>query len=441
MVFDIDQAKLRFGALREKIQPLIENHYNEAKTRIAFIDPVLTDVLGWDSVTQISYEERYTKEGDELYPKNDEKRCIDYLMSLQEPVLVVEAKRNLKSFSLPTVSKTRFKLSGVLSECQHAWAAIKQAREYCDEKGARYCLVTNGHQYIAFKALREVGKWTDGYAVIWRSLDEVHQRFSEFYNCLSRETIQQDHLSKLTNEAVEPLERHRPRTHLPTGGGAFRNDLHDIMHSMFSPLLLDRADVTPEFLEKCYVSSEVAQKYGKQLSSIIVDRTPDFTAPIHPVRAGSKKDRFHGAMNELVRNKPTNPLVVVMGGPGVGKTTFLQWYFLTFLKSIDEKNVAARDDAVLLTVDYRQIDCMPGEVRHRTYKELGLRLKESTRDVASTFAQLREIYRSEIEDLKRGELAPYAKDEAEFEKKTSDLLTRWRNDTSTHLPAVARYRR
>lgn len=425
---DIDNARAHLDLLLDKLDPLLENHYSEADTRVKFIDPLLTSLLGWAEVPHIKREEQYFDDAD--------KRCIDYIVSLKEPILVVEAKKNLLDFEIPDLGKIRYKLNGVIQDWPNAWAAIKQCRRYCDDIGARYALVTNGRQYIAFKATNEPGKWTNGYALVWRSPQDLRQRFTLFYECLSRETIAQGKLTELAWEQEEEPQRHRPRALVgPTQGlgGGFRNELHDVLHSAFSQLLLDTIEPTKEFLEECYCTSETIFKYGKHLNSILVDETPLFRAPISPVRAGSKKDPFDKTVKAMVQTRPTSPLIVVMGGPGVGKTTFLQWYFQTYLdKKVQEKSV-------VLTCDFRTIECGPEQVRARTLELTVEQLKEVTRSQTGSYAQMKEIFRDQIEAAVAGELKPWVSDAEELEKRISNMIVQLKADDMKNLKLTVNY--
>jgi hypothetical protein len=88
-----DKALKQFDQFVTQLDKYINKHYSEADTRVKFIDPLLTLVLGWDEYLHIKREENYKD--------NEKRRCIDYVLSLQEPVLVVEAKKNLKEFEIP----------------------------------------------------------------------------------------------------------------------------------------------------------------------------------------------------------------------------------------------------------------------------------------------------------------------------------------------------
>ena len=59
-----DRALREFEKLNSELNTFVSNHYNEADTRVKFIDPLLTSVLGWDEHLHIRREERY-KENDD----------------------------------------------------------------------------------------------------------------------------------------------------------------------------------------------------------------------------------------------------------------------------------------------------------------------------------------------------------------------------------------
>ncbi len=72
----IDKALESLDQHNKIIESYLDNHYSEADTRVKFIDPLLTKILGWDDFLHIKREENYRT--------NEDKRCIDYLLSLTE---------------------------------------------------------------------------------------------------------------------------------------------------------------------------------------------------------------------------------------------------------------------------------------------------------------------------------------------------------------------
>jgi hypothetical protein len=155
----------------------------------------------------------------------------------------------------------------------------------------------------------------------------------------------------------------KPRTALGRMGGGFRNQLFDVLESIFGPVLIDTFEPTPDFLTRCYATSEDASRYRSRLSSILVDPIPSFRNPIQLVKPGAKKDPFDANFRAQVDSRKQTPLVVLMGGPGVGKTTFLEWYFKT-------QRPDTESDFLLVKLDFRHIECTPAEVHATTLKNL-----------------------------------------------------------------------
>jgi hypothetical protein len=433
MAANIDEA---LGTLRHLVArwaEFMENHYSEADTRVKFIDPVLTQVLGWPEHPNITREESYTQD--------EERRSIDYTLSLSEPVLVVEAKQLLKEFEIPATPQVKFRLNGVLAQSKNAWAAVEQVRAYCDRKQAKYALVTNGRQFIAFQAITErPGGWTKGTAIVWRSPEDLIARFSDFYTCLSKESISNAKLSQIAGENHEQQTRHRPRTFLGVNtSGGYRNELFDVLEQAFGEAFIDVPDPTDEFLEHAYCASDSTIKYGKQLQSLLVDELPEFRQPIYPVKPGHRKDPFDRNLRETLRSMSRGarkiPLVVVMGGAGVGKTTFLEWYFRVHLDK------ATRDKLVMLHCDYRTIEAEPSDIRERTLALLTDELAVTTSEHCGTYEQMKEIFREHVTAAVAGELKPWANASEELERRISDLITRLKQDRLLTLRLTAAYLR
>lgn len=441
MPANMDDALSALRALVGRWDEYLREPFSEADTRVKFIDPILTQVLGWAEFPQIDREERY------IDPKLQEQRCIDYTVKLNEPILIVEAKRLLKDFEIPDINQVKFKLDGVLQGWKNAWSAVQQARGYCDEKQAKYALVTNGRQFIAFQAITErPGGWKKGTAIVWRSPQDLIDRFTDFYMSLSRDTIAQGQLAKIAGELQDGPLRHRPRAFLTgVSGGGYRNDLYDMVQRYFGEALLDLRDPSDEFLERCYCTSDNIIKYGKQLDSLIVDELPTFRTPVQPVKAGHKKDAFDRQVIAVAQTRPGKPLnvplIVVMGGGGVGKTTFLQWYFRTHLKANTKEKKELLEKLVLLECDYRTIEGEVGEIRARTLAMLVEQLAETTRQQTGSYEQMKEIFREQIAAAVEGELKPWASEPAELEKRISDLLVRLRQDHLLTLRLTVNYLR
>jgi len=422
----LDEASDKLDSLISNLEEYIRDHFSEADTRVKFIDPLLIDVLGWNEFLHIRREENFTND--------NQRRCIDYVVSLQEPILVVEAKKNLHEFEIPvSIDQINYSLNGVMQKWKHAWSAICQAQNYCVNIGARYALVTNGRQYIAFKAVSERTSWLKGRALVLGSPEILRNHVTLFYECLSKEAITQDKLTEFAFPTEAPTMRKKPRTLVKVANTGYRNQLYSILDSVFREILLDVPHEDSSFLRECYCSSEDAMRYKGQLNSVLVDKLPIFRTPVEEVRPGDRRDSFNTAIGKKNIGLSSTPLFVVMGGTGVGKTSFLQWYFDNTIT--DE----VKQESIIVFCDYRNIDCNEDQLHDRTLRLIIDEIISKTEKYTSNFNQLCEIFRQKINRELKGALKPFAKDEDEKNQRIAQLLFRLQDYSVQHLRSIVTY--
>ena len=426
VVIVLDNALKKLDKLIVLLDEYIKDHFSEADTRVKFIDPLLIDVLGWNEYLHIRREENF---------RNDnERRCIDYIVSLQEPILVVEAKRNLKEFEIPiSMDRINYSLSGVMQKWKHAWSAICQVQNYCVNAGARYAIVTNGHQYIAFKAVSERTSWLKGHALVLGSPEILRKHITLFYECLSKEAIAQDKLTEFAFPTEQPTLRKKPRTLIKVANTGYRNQLYSILDSAFREILLDVPHEDSNFLRECYCSSEDAMRYKGQLNSVLVDRLPIFRTPVEEVRPGDRRNSFDLALGKKNISLYSTPLFVVMGGTGVGKTTFLQWYFDNIIEGEVKQN------SVIVFCDYRNIECVKDELHDLTLRLVIDEIMSQTEDYTSNFNQLCEIFKKKVNRELKGALKPFVEDTNEKNKLIAQLLIDLQDYKVQHLCSIVSY--
>lgn len=422
---------------------LLGTPFNEADTRARFIDTLLFEVLGWRDIPSELIREW-------TYQEDKQRYAIDYLFTLGKPVLVVEAKRHLFDFGIPDNStQTTYRLNGIIQTWAGAWSAITQARKYCDDKGARYALVTNGHSFIAFQAISERGLWQDGTAVVLRTPQAVRDNFSTFWACLSHSTITADYLASVARTTTATQLRERVRTGIPDPGAGFRNQLHDVMQNTLGSLLLDIPEPTQEFLAECYCTSVDSLRLQSSLDGAIVDPIPAFRTPISPVQPGHRRDSFDQTIRQITSNSDSQQLIVVMGGVGVGKTIFLQWYLNIHLPSVQKqlKNAQGKakqnlglleHDPIIVWLDFGQTQVAVDTLHQEVVRKLVAGVEQKAHTLVASFGQLKEIFRTEIDNALMGELFPYKNDQ-DVDKKVAELIARLKNDSEQYLKSLITY--
>jgi len=156
-----------------------EGDRNEATTRFALIDRLFIECLGWthdDVVTEDHVDGQYA----------------DYVFSAPRRILTVEAKREGNYFELPAgMNEIEYSIKTLCKDYPDVKKAVDQVGNYCHQRGIRFAAVCNGHQLIAFLALRLDIPYLEGRAVVFPSLLFMKDHFLDMWQALSKPAIEQ----------------------------------------------------------------------------------------------------------------------------------------------------------------------------------------------------------------------------------------------------------
>jgi hypothetical protein len=360
-----------FSEIKEvEIQYRDANTLSESDTRCKLIDRILISCLGWA-------EEDITRES------HVDSGFIDYRISIDGiDYLVVEAKKVGDSFDIPIAWKNRtYKISGAVSTNANLINAMKQARNYCLDSGIRYAVVTNGKQFVAFSAFLPGRKWEEGNCVVYRSLSDIRNDFSNFWNILSKKAVINGSLiehiekqrstlqfTKLLHQIYSPdqkWERNRIYTYLA-----------DIVEFVFTELL---DDAKTKVLRKCYVFDRSNKTLGDDLDSLFVDKMPYFAENYKIqdiIESETKAGVFEKTIRNLRKGEPELPLVVVLGGIGSGKSTFIHRFFRIVLEN--------RESLFWFYLDFRSSSFNPDQVEQFVFNQIIEQFEGNYRDKIST---------------------------------------------------------
>lgn len=416
---DIDAAKERaIKALRYDLN----DDLSETDTRCKLVDAMLIDTLGWQ-------EHSIVRE------PSSEAGFIDYVLHTSRPAFVIEAKRLSQQYKLPSTRNQRsFKIGGVLSEDQDLIAAINQCRSYGFSKGVSFCCVTNGIQYIFFRSHSDTGlEFKDHQAIVFRSADDILTHFSQFYLLLSFDSVSDgSNISALpVTQPVDTLNNFKAlSTSSLKSGYKTRNRLfpfiRDIVEEVFTDISSKSAD--RELIEQCYVEPAQDNSYQQSLKALIRDRPTLAAGEVEPLRVERKHaDKF----DELVEasGKVSPEVVMLLGGIGVGKTTFLRRF----------RRVIARDridrSCFWLELDFNRYSDSPGNLEPWVRDTVG---DEFSRNYPTAnygdYPHLKQAYHAEYERLKKGRLAPlYSRDPSAFDEKFSEEIEKFEANPTHHL--------
>jgi hypothetical protein len=392
---------------------------NEAETRFKVIDGVLEKVLGWQK-DDINVEEACEEFGHTDY--------ADYIVRTATTSFVVEAKRVGSSFRLPTNHKSG-KLGGVLSSGPIG-EAIQQARKYCQLKAAQFAVVTNGNAWIVFPAVRVDGvTFEETQARVFRSLDDLHKRFVEFWELLSRQRVIEGNLEAelLRREFDIPVRRaltllRDPNLRLP------RNTLYPHLSTAVAKALTDEGLLgDADALRFCYVRNTERTAFDARLKMHLADPKPQLGIAATRVRTSKKThDYFDQRIEASSTAQPK--FFLILGQVGAGKTTFL-----AYTRSVSSKE-SIQGAIVWLYIDFKK--ATKEDVPRTFIYERLLELLEADKefDLGDWEKTINPAYAQEVANLARGPLFLLKKsDPTAFERAVSDVVM---NDRSKIIPYV-----
>lgn len=330
---DVDDRRRAFQAHLEahRQMPLA---LSEADVRAKLIDPLFVAALGWPE-TQIR-RERHTSGGD----------YIDYEFGDPVVFFLVEAKRTGPQFSFTNSTHRRtFQLSGLFQGDAALKEACEQAARYCQDEAIPYAVVTNGLQVIVFRAVRTDRPWRKGEALVFRSSEELLKEFGELWDVLSYNAVRSRSLDRFFAPPDET-----PR-HLKSVLGTLanpdeklvRNALNSELIPVIKAVFDDLTDATHvKALEYCYVHSRQLQTVADDFILTIRDLPPKYLEGQveHLTVTPAHAQAFQLAVEQLATRQRKGTVLLLLGGVGAGKTTFLTQVRVKYCRRVLEDSGA-----------------------------------------------------------------------------------------------------
>lgn len=378
------------AALVELISKLDQNSdMNEAQTRFHIIDKVLFDCLGW-SRDEVEVE------------KSEQRTFTDY--ELGHPRLaILEAKREGKTFEIPAgLSKSLISdLPSIMKIDENSSSAIKQAQDYCSQRGVPIAIVSNGHQYIVFLASRQDGiSVYEGKAVVFTGLNHMLEHFSTAWQLLSQAGVKERNISrylvsgesgipnKLSSKLVNyPLVRYPSETH-----ATLRQ-----LSELFLQDIIENTEVEETFFSECYCDSGALSKYALLSKNILEARYASLfneneaIPHVAPVKE-RKSDNFSpDILAEAIARRP----IVLLGDVGVGKTSFVK--NLMYNSAYEEfKN------AIYIYIDLGSKAALAQDLKTFVLNEIESQLRNKYHIDVNSFKFIKGIYASDIYRFSNG---------------------------------------
>ncbi|AZI67597.1 hypothetical protein EIB71_07940 [Kaistella daneshvariae] len=416
----VDDSYQIFKENFEILKQFGELPISESDTRSKMIDFLFKDILGWDE--HDIERERFVQVG-----------YFDYEFSTSIFKFVVEAKKTFRKLILPEKSR-KTKLRTIYNGNKEV---IDQIRSYIFNRGLLYGIITNGNQFIIGRFINTDGSdWLDNEVLIYQDLQKIDDNFIQFFETISKEYVSHYGRFKLFSQSNSGKTIVKSNNLRKKDEELVRNkishELIPIITEVFEEIY-NLEDLEDEnILEQCYVKNEDIKKYNSELGFIFSDLPPSFDARINPVQNTTKTHLQ--LTNEIMgtNNKLPDPIILI-GGKGAGKTTFIKY----FLEVVMDKGI--KKNRPLLYLDFRdETESTIKDTKFIYQKLIDQLYKEYTNLNLNNFNILKTIYKLELENNKKG-IWEYIKSEEILNEKTSEYIEKQSQNPIHHLTKISNY--
>ncbi len=310
---NIEQAAIKMQDLVKSDLARRIKGANEAKTRLLLIDEIL-DILGWPKM-DFNPEEATSTGG-----------YTDYRLTIDNaPRLIVEAKRIGLVEPLPrSIQNSDYANSFLSSSCgAEMQLLLQQCQSYCIACGLPYAVATTGDIWIIMVGFKYGVEWGKIRSLFFHSLEDIAQRFSEFYGLISREAVENNSLEEKFGSMVlvKPTVAVRPREkigNLP--------DIHPVPEKHIIEAFFDRfmgEIIRPgqeKMLEQCYVSNRQLDGFSQDLQHLL---THDLSLEDQDFDIDTVSEEKLGEAIDIQSDAEIPRTILLVGNVGAGKTTFV----------------------------------------------------------------------------------------------------------------------
>lgn len=392
-----------FEGIHKKAMLKELNNESEAQTRFDIIDRVIREILQYVH-GQISVEP---------HTEGVRNGFIDYILLASEYKIIVEAKKIGASFPSPTRRK-KLKLTGTILGQGEIGEAISQAESYARNIDADIVMVTNGVCWCYYPLTSS--SRNSIYASLlfpFENLDDAET----LYNIFSVNNVENHSLKSITTDNDVILNNKLIDTLNNSDYRLGRNNIADhIMSGIDYALLSDNLLRNPDVLNRCYVTTDSRVKFDTTLQMHLSQYKPNLILPAKKVKRGNSKDDLYKQI-DISTNINSNPVTLLIGSVGSGKSTYLKYFEL-----IKSKELLKQKKAHWIYIDLEEMG-IDGNPREFIYNSLNNYLLKDNKENPTDYDNLiGPAYANEIEALSRGPYAMLKKNKEKFEEKIIELI-------------------
>ncbi len=392
---------------------------NEADTRHQVIDQVIHDIFSWPR-HRVKCEE-YVKPG-----------FLDYalLKSDDKKILLIEAKKEAFYFTLPiewTANKSScYITTKTLLTDANIRDAVLQVKTYCTDVGCEMAAITNGHQWIFFRTFQQGEDWRELKAFVVTELKYFSEKFSEAHNHFSYNNIV-DHGSLrrlLLDKAIYNRELYYPKTRVtnydaPVDSNRFASMLRPITDKYFGKIEVDDTI----FMDNCYVNDREYDRTLTNARRVLEDSITPFLQQynIQNFQDTDGGGGFGRRIQKSITNTKKADVLVLFGGKGVGKSTFLRR--MLFHKPPQ----TLRKHGAIAYVDLLP-DALEGQTAAETIWHQLIEQLDEDKILSSNRDELCQLFTDRFETSKSQDLFGLDHQSTEYNIRLNDLISKWKDD-------------
>ena len=200
---------------------------------------------------------------------------------------------------------------------------LDQCLSYCSQLGVPYALATTGDIWIILHGFKRGAAWGNLKSLVFHSLEDVFQRFGDFYGLVSREAVKNNSLEERLGETtiITPPIAILPRESINYFPVVEQPPLNQIIGAFFNHFMTDITDSSQErMLQQCYVENNEINEFSRDLQQIL-----QYDASLEDTEI-LQEDADQSNLEEAIQIQSTlvNPkTILLVGNVGVGKSTFL----------------------------------------------------------------------------------------------------------------------
>ena len=397
-----------------------EQDRNEATTRADLIDRLIFSCLGW-SHGSVKMEDSYNQD------------YTDYTLNTSRPAVIIEAKKEGVYFEIPVGKKQiKYRISTLIHGNKELNNAMIQVAGYCQSRGVAIGAVCNGHQLIAFIAVRTDGiPPMDGQALVFDSLESMENGFLSFWKYLSFDGVQENELSSFLLGEREPKLPPKLSASISNYPRLKSRNIAQTDLQIVGELILEDVtrlpDLEPRFLRECYSKSGALSHYALVSRQILKARYAALQQSSKEVPSAVPAVEKEGISHELFAEGLARRPILLLGDVGVGKTAFIRNLLLV-------EGTELVDDSLFLYIDLGSNAALGQDLGSFIMSELSLQLRNSYDVDIGSDSFVRGVYNLDVTHFREGIFGPLRDtDPSTFQLKEIEYLETLVSDEREHL--------